>query len=60
VLPSEQDLPRSQLFKKIFFYFLAFHGILRLRDEQNRQKEQPTNRQMEIKRAWGVSRAQKP
>ena len=29
-------------------------------DEQNRQKEQPTNRQMEIKRAWGVSREQKP
>ena len=29
-------------------------------DEQNRQKEQLANRQMGIKRAWGVSRAQKP
>lgn len=31
-----------------------------LSDEQNRQKEQLANRQMGIKRAWGVSRAQKP
>ena len=31
-----------------------------IRDEQNRQKEQPANRQMGIKRAWGISRAQKP
>ena len=30
------------------------------RDEQNRQKELPANRQMGIKRASGVSRAQKP
>ena len=30
------------------------------RDEQNRRKELPTNRQMGIKRAPGISRAQKP
>ena len=30
------------------------------RDEQNSWKEQPTNRQMGSKRAWGISRAQKP
>ena len=34
--------------------------IISMRDEQNRQKEQPANRQMGIKRAWGISRAQKP
>ena len=40
-------------------FFARLKQLLK-RDEQNRQKEQPTNRQMEIKRAWGVSRAQKP
>ena len=29
-------------------------------DEQNSWKEQPTDRQMGSKRAWGISRAQKP
>lgn len=41
---------------------LFFHAIriIRERDEQNSWKEQPTNRQMGSKRAWGISRAQKP
>ena len=34
--------------------------IIYIRDEQNRQKEQPTNRQMGIERVSGISRAQKP
>ena len=34
--------------------------IILQRDEQNSWKEQPTNRQMGSKRAWGISRAQKP
>ena len=38
----------------------ALRSFEYMRDEQNRQKEQPANRQMGIKRAWGISRAQKP
>ena len=45
--------------EKSSLFFQAIR-IIRERDEQNRQKEQPANRQMGIKRAWGVSRAQKP
>lgn len=40
-------------------FFARLKQLLK-RDEQNGRKEQPANRQMEIKRAWGISRAQKP
>ena len=38
------------------------HGLTyqKLRDEQNGRKNCPQTRQMGIKRAWGISRAQKP
>ena len=42
-------------------FFMQSHSFIKFkRDEQNRQKEQPPNRQMGNKRAWGISRAQKP
>ena len=34
--------------------------IIYMRDEQNGRKKLPANRQTGIKRAWGISRAQKP
>jgi hypothetical protein len=40
--------------------YLSHTKIMYESDEQNRQKELLANRQMGIKRAGGVSRAQKP
>ena len=45
---------------QLLLFWSFAHGCCMISDEQNRQKEQPTNRRMGIKRAWGISRAQKP